>query len=111
MEEKKQSDVVLIDRKEYKKRFREFVGKNEPLLKGVAKIFNDNVISWGTIIEKHAEEQPNNIAIMFEDLQLTYKEFNELINQHAHYFISLGLKKGDVVALMSFPLYQISIYW
>ena len=100
MGETKQSDVVLIDRKEYKKRFREFVGKNSPLFKGMAKIFNDNVISWGTIIEKHADEQPNNIAIMFEDLQLTYKEFNELINQHAHYFISLGLKKGDVVALM-----------
>ncbi|MHA1985996.1 MAG: hypothetical protein ACW98D_05085 [Promethearchaeota archaeon] len=35
MGETKQSDVVLIDRKEYKKRFREFIGKNSPLFKGL----------------------------------------------------------------------------
>lgn len=100
MVETKQSNVVLIDRKEYRKRIREFVRKHEGDLKSMAKLFNDNVISWGTIIEKHAEEQPNNIAIKFEDLQLTYKEFNELVNQYAHYFISLGLKQGDIVAVM-----------
>jgi citronellyl-CoA synthetase len=31
---------------------------------------------------------------------LTYKEFNEWVNRYAHYFLSLGLKKGDVVELM-----------
>ncbi|MFX1340697.1 MAG: long-chain-acyl-CoA synthetase, partial [Promethearchaeota archaeon] len=38
--------------------------------------------------------------IKFEDTTLTYKEFNEWVNRYAHFFLSLGLKKGDVIELM-----------
>ena len=60
----------------------------------------DNEISWGSLLEKNARENPDNVAVLFEDKRLTYREFNELVNQYANYFISLGLKKGDVVEVI-----------
>ena len=64
------------------------------------KTVSENKISWGTVIEESAEKFADNIAIKFEDKTLTYREFNEWVNRYAHYFISLGLKRGDVVELV-----------
>lgn len=63
------------------------------------KLGIENKISWGTIVERNAREYSDKIAIKFEDILLTYKEFNEQVNRYAHYFISLGLKKGDIVEI------------
>jgi citronellyl-CoA synthetase len=63
------------------------------------KLGIENKISWGTIVEKNAQEYSDKIAIRFEDVSLTYKEFNDQVNRYTHYFISLGLKKGDVVEI------------
>ncbi len=47
-----------------------------------------------------AERFPNNPATFFFGKKITYKELNELTNRFANALISLGVKKGDRVALM-----------
>lgn len=45
------------------------------------------------------EANPNGIAIIYQDTQLTYRQFNAWANRIADYFASIGLKKGDTVAI------------
>ncbi|MHA2038527.1 MAG: long-chain-acyl-CoA synthetase [Promethearchaeota archaeon] len=96
----KQSELDIIDSEEYSKRLQEWGKKHAKLLIDIAKISAENKHSWGSILEKNAIEFSNNPAIKFEDNVLTYKEFNEKVNQYANYFLSLGLKKGDVVKVL-----------
>ena len=97
---KSEKELYLIDRKEWRKRNRAFIQKHQEVIEEVQKMPFENKISWGTILERNAREYPNNRAILFEDTVLTYKEFNESVNRYANCFISLGLKKGDVVEIM-----------
>ncbi len=99
LEVSKTKQLDLIDKKEYRKRRRNVFQKHGELLQKVIKFGFENKISWGTIVENSAEKYSDNIAIKFEDITLTYKEFNERVNRYAHYFISLGLKKGDIIEL------------
>lgn len=46
-----------------------------------------------------ARKTPGNCALIFNELSITYKEFDERSNQVAHYLIKKGLKPGDVVAI------------
>jgi amino acid adenylation domain-containing protein len=50
-------------------------------------------------MELNAEKNPYHIAAVFEQQQLTYLEINQQANQLAHYLSSLGLGKGDFVAI------------
>jgi len=110
MQEEPESD--FIPNREYRKRRMRFLRKHANILAELAKINQENKISWGTIVERNAREYPNNMAIKFEDMTLTYKEFNEWVNRYANYFISLGLKKGDIVKLMmaNRPEYLMIVY-
>ncbi|NQZ20716.1 MAG: amino acid adenylation domain-containing protein [Colwellia sp.] len=38
-----------------------------------------------TLFEQQAQAQPDNVAVVFEDKQLTYRQLNEKANQLAHY--------------------------
>ena len=100
LEETKPKEQYLIDRKEYRKRNKEFYKKHGQVVEDAMKLNFENKLSWGMIVERNAENYSNNIAIIFEDTKLTYKEFNEWVNRYAHYFISLGLKKGDIIEVM-----------
>ncbi|MHA1254798.1 MAG: AMP-binding protein, partial [Promethearchaeota archaeon] len=52
------------------------------------------------LIEKHAEEYPNDAAILFEDKRYTHKEYNEWCNRYASYFQNqVGLNKGDIAVV------------
>ena len=51
-------------------------------------------------IEHWARVRPNNVAIIFEDRTYTYKEYDAHANRIAHWALSIGLKKGDSVALL-----------
>ena len=90
----------LIDVKEFGKRFQEFMKKYGKILQDALALPPVRNASWGTYVEDNANQYPNNTAIKFEDISLTYKQFNELVNQYANYFISLGLKKGDVAKVL-----------
>ncbi len=105
-------DMDLIDKREYRKRYRSWVGKHSDEFQEFMNIPSENKVSWGTIIERNAGKYADNIAIKFEDTTLNFKEFNEWINRYAHYFISLGLNKGDVVQIMmtNRPEYVMILY-
>ncbi|MHA2010259.1 MAG: long-chain-acyl-CoA synthetase [Promethearchaeota archaeon] len=96
--EQKEKDI--IDKREFRKRRKNVYAKHNPDFQKVLDVDFEKKISWGTVIEESAQKYSKNVAIKFEDMMLTYKEFNEYVNQYAHYFISLGLNKGDVVEIL-----------
>lgn len=51
-------------------------------------------------IRKQALYQPDKVAIIFGDQKISYREFNRTINRIAHYFASIGIGKGDRVAVL-----------
>lgn len=55
---------------------------------------------FAVAFEKAVQQHPHGIALRYEDQQLSYQQLNAWANQIAHYFLSIGAKKGDVVALM-----------
>jgi len=67
--------------------------------------FNDTHVSYQkdiTILDLFAlqvKSNPGNIAVAFEQSQLTYKELNDHSNQLAHYLINKGVKKEELVPI------------
>ncbi|MCF2858428.1 amino acid adenylation domain-containing protein [Pseudoalteromonas sp. SMS1] len=52
------------------------------------------------LFEEQARQNPNNVAVVFADQQLTYKALNEKANQLAHYLVSeQGVKPDALVGL------------
>ncbi|MFW9896860.1 MAG: AMP-binding protein, partial [Candidatus Thorarchaeota archaeon] len=96
--ESKESE--LIPNEEFKIRSAQFFMKHGKLLADFVKIIGENKTSWGTLVEQNAEQFADKIAIKFEEQTFTYKEFNEWVNRYAHFFISMGIEKGDVIELM-----------
>ncbi|UCD57856.1 MAG: AMP-binding protein, partial [Candidatus Hydrogenedentota bacterium] len=68
-------------------------------IKHVFEIDEQNRESWGSLLEECAQRYPRNTAIKSEESILSYKEYNEWVNRYANYFISQGLKKGDVAVV------------
>jgi len=52
------------------------------------------------LFEKQVEQTPNQVASVFIDTRLTYRELNEQANQLARFLINSGLKKGEFVAIL-----------
>jgi len=75
--------------------------KRIPKLMKAAPIFNPlrHHVSLGSVIEQAARDYPNNPAIIYQDREISYREFNEQANKIANFLISRGIRKGDVVAL------------
>ncbi|MBN1684102.1 MAG: amino acid adenylation domain-containing protein [Gammaproteobacteria bacterium] len=51
------------------------------------------------LFEEQVEKAPDNIAVIFKDQELTYRELNEKSNQLAHYLRKLGVKPNTLVAI------------
>jgi len=51
------------------------------------------------LFETQVEQTPNNVAVVFEDKQLTYQELNAKANQLAHYLQTLGVKPEILVGI------------
>lgn len=54
----------------------------------------------GATLRQHASKYPNKEAVIYKDKRLTYKEFNERVNQLSNGLSRLGLKKGDRVGIL-----------
>ena len=53
------------------------------------------------LFEEQVTKTPDNVALVFEDKAITYKELNEKANRFAHYLKEeKGLKENDVVGIM-----------
>ena len=55
----------------------------------------------GSIVARNAMQYPNNEALVFGDKRLTWRMLNNRVNRLANAFLSLGLTKGDKVAMLS----------
>ncbi len=55
------------------------------------------------MLERQVELYPNHEAVVYPEsnVRKTYSEFNTIVNQMAKGFLSLGIKKGDHVAIWS----------
>ena len=51
------------------------------------------------LFEEQVEKTPNNIAVVFENQKLTYKELNEKANSLAEFFLQNKVKPNDVIAI------------
>lgn len=58
-------------------------------------------LTVGELLEKQVNLYPDHEAVIYPELNLrkTYKEFDDMVNQAAKGFISLGIKKGENVAI------------
>ena len=91
---------LKIDKKIFRKKAKEFYAQNDAILREIMTRMRDNKMSVGSLIEKNAIEYSEIDAVRFEDRHVTYKEFNEWVNRYAHYFLSIGVEKKDVVVVL-----------
>lgn len=52
------------------------------------------------LFEEQVNKTPNNIAIVFEDKSITYKELNQRANQLARYLRNKDIKPNDIIGIM-----------
>ncbi len=66
---------------------------------------------WGGL-DDAIKNYPDNIALFFEGVKITYRELGELVDKAANGFAKLGVKKGDTVAIMliNCPQFVISYF-
>ncbi len=93
----------IISKEEYKSKIQPSWDKKTPLImQGVVWMEEhtpETKYSIGLRIEEHAIAYPDKLALLYEDEKYTHKEFNELANRYANYFLKLGLKRGDEAVL------------
>lgn len=68
-------------------------------------------ISPAALVEAHAKANPTGAAILFESRRISHAELDRAANRYANALLSLGVRKGDVVALVmdNRPEYVIAI--
>ena len=77
-----------------------FLGSMRRLLQRAGKLKPDSPNTVADIIEHWAATRGRNIAIYFEDKRYTYAEYDAQANKYARWAQSIGLKRGDAVALL-----------
>uniref|UniRef100_A0A336K116 Very long-chain fatty acid transport protein n=1 Tax=Culicoides sonorensis TaxID=179676 RepID=A0A336K116_CULSO len=65
----------------------------------------------GECFEETVKRYPNKVALMMDDLKLTFSEANTFSNRVASYFKSKGFKKGDSVALLMETKIEYPFFW
>ncbi|MBI3678252.1 MAG: long-chain-acyl-CoA synthetase [Proteobacteria bacterium] len=60
----------------------------------------DSPITIVDIVEGFAKTKPANIAILYRDKTLTYREVDAFANRYARWGQAQGIKRGEVVALL-----------
>ncbi len=70
------------------------------------------MLNLAVLLEDSAREAPGNIAVIFNDLKLSYAAVNAAANQVAGGLVSIGIQPGDKVALTcpNLPFFPIVYY-
>jgi acyl-CoA synthetase (AMP-forming)/AMP-acid ligase II len=63
------------------------------------------------ILSRTAERFPENEAVIFRDVNLTYRELDALVNAFANALLNLGIRKGDRVCLLMTNRPEFLISW
>ncbi len=64
----------------------------------------------GDYLHRNAARIPDKTAFVFQEKRFSYREFDAAVNRAAHALSSLGLGKGDVLAIMSQNCHQMAIF-
>lgn len=59
-----------------------------------------DALTMGSVVRRSAQQYPNRTAMIFEEEKCTFLEYNSRVNKSANALISLGLVKGDHVAVL-----------
>jgi long-chain acyl-CoA synthetase len=65
-----------------------------------------NVGTWADIIYRNALLYPNQEAFVYGDTRITFSEFNTRVNRLIHALHEMGVKKGDVLGILSWSCLQ-----
>ncbi len=55
----------------------------------------------GDLLARTRERTPTKFAFAYQNKRLTYEELDNIVNQTAHAFLADGMKKGDMITVMS----------
>jgi len=72
------------------------------MIKGIRVANNtdkNKPVGLGLCFDGAVKKNPQGLAILFEERQLTYTQLNAWVNRISHYLLSQGIKKGDCVAI------------
>jgi amino acid adenylation domain-containing protein/thioester reductase-like protein len=75
--------------------------------------FNDTAIDFPKdkcihqLFEEQAAKTPEAVAVIFEDVEYTYRQINEMANAVAHDLRSRGVGRNDIVAIIARRSYKI----
>lgn len=81
------------------------LGKEE--IKSIIHEINDTTVEYSRektihgLFEEQVIRTPNNIALVYENKTITYKQLNEKSNQLARILMSKGIKDGDNIGLIT----------
>jgi long-chain acyl-CoA synthetase len=68
--------------------------------KGVPATMEYENICLPAILERTASQFPNNMALLFQGYQMTFRQLNDMVNRFAACLHDFGIKKGDSVAIL-----------
>lgn len=66
---------------------------------------------YAETLARTAEHYPETIAVIFKDINLTYRELDALVNSFANALLSLGIRKGQAIALFMTNRPEYLIAW
>lgn len=101
MNQTQQSDLIGL--KDVAVRLPKLMGKVPHLLSGLKQAYirtPTTPAGLGLAFERAVKRNPRGYALLFEDQKYTYLALNEWANQIAHYYVAMGARKGDVIAVM-----------
>ena len=84
-------------------RLPKFINKIPNLLTGLKQAYirtPNTATGLALAFEKAVKRNPYGDALLFEDQRYSYQALNDWANQIAHYYLSIGARKGDVIAVM-----------
>lgn len=58
------------------------------------------LMNFGMVLTRQTERHPDKMAIKFEGKSFSYQQLNSRVNQLAHALLSVGIHKGDRVAVL-----------
>ena len=70
------------------------------LKRAMAPMPDETAGSFAAWVEANASSLPEHCAIVFEEQEINWREFNGLANQYANHLKSRGINRGDCVSLM-----------
>jgi citronellyl-CoA synthetase len=93
----------VITTKNIIKKVPEILSSFPTILKGI-KVANDTdetkPVGLGVCFEEAVQGNSAGLALLYEGREYSYQAMNEWVNQLSHYMLSVGITKGDAVAIL-----------